>query len=215
MRGVATLVTSLSRRRDTETQQLARRHPQTIKFQQSYSYGWSGSLTAPMAQVGINEAFSLSEYQQSLPDIAASMRKFLERLATPANPVIIAVDELDKVASDGGVSLPPPVPGGWPATGPGEGGPRSCRDGSRDEHCRAAARDVRRGRRAGPDQPAGPGRCGAPTQLGAGSEASVPTPYEVCPLVATPITRMSPAGMPCAFTVMVPLGERDIPVVIW
>lgn len=99
-RGVATLVTSLLRNRDTETHQLARRHLQTIKFQQSYSYGWSGSLTAPMAQVGINEAFSLSEYQQSLPDIVASMREFLELLATPANPVIIAVDELDKVASD-------------------------------------------------------------------------------------------------------------------
>ena len=97
-RGVASLI-SLSRRRDTKTQELARRHLQTIKFQQSYSYGWSGSLTAPMAQVGVNEAFSLSEYQQSLPDIVASMREFLELLAR-SNPVIIAVDELDKVASD-------------------------------------------------------------------------------------------------------------------
>ena len=34
------------------------------------------------------------------------------------------------------------------------------------------------------------------------------------PVAAQPSTRMSPAGMPCAFTVMVPSGERDIPVVI-
>ncbi len=85
---------------DNETEQLARRHLRNIRFQQSYSYGWSGSLTVPMAQVGINEAFSLAEYQQSLPDIVAAMREFLEHIATKTRPVIIAVDELDKVASD-------------------------------------------------------------------------------------------------------------------
>ena len=87
-------------KRDTETEQLARRHLRNIRFQQSYSYGWSGSLTVPIAQVGINEALSLAEYQQSLPDIVATMREFLGYIATKSRPVVIAVDELDKVASD-------------------------------------------------------------------------------------------------------------------
>ena len=86
--------------KDTKTEQLARNHLQNIRFQQSYSFGWSGSLTMPIAQVGINEALSLAEYQQSLPDIVAAMREFLEQIATESSPVIIAVDELDKVASD-------------------------------------------------------------------------------------------------------------------
>jgi hypothetical protein len=89
-------------RQDKETaiEELARRHLGNIRFQQSYSYGWSGSLTVPIAQVGINEALSLAEYQQSLPDIVATMREFLEQIASKSTPVIIAVDELDKVASD-------------------------------------------------------------------------------------------------------------------
>jgi hypothetical protein len=91
---------SLERPEYTATEQLARRHLRNIRFQQSYSYGWSGSLTVPVAQVGINEAFTLSEHQQSLPDIIAAMRDFLERIAAKSRPVLIAVDELDKVASD-------------------------------------------------------------------------------------------------------------------
>jgi hypothetical protein len=87
------------RYRDTPIEQLARRHLRNIRFQQSYSYGWSGSLTVPIAQAGITEAVSLAEYQQSLPDIIAAMRGFL-RLIAENSPVIIAVDELDKVASD-------------------------------------------------------------------------------------------------------------------
>jgi hypothetical protein len=86
--------------RDTPVEQLARRHLRNIRFQQSYSYGWSGSLTVPVAQVGINEAVSLAEHQQSLPDIVAGMRDFLKIIATRNSSVMIAVDELDKVASD-------------------------------------------------------------------------------------------------------------------
>jgi hypothetical protein len=84
----------------TETQLLARQHLDEIKFQQSYTYGWSGSLTMPMAQVGLNEARSIAEYQQSLPDIIASLRAFLRRIASEQGGFIIAVDELDKIASD-------------------------------------------------------------------------------------------------------------------
>jgi KAP family P-loop domain len=89
----------VSRRKDTQIEQLARHHLRNIRFQQSYSYGWSGTLTLPVAQVGINEAHSLAENQQSLPDIVSGMREFLEHVAK-TGPVVIAVDELDKVASD-------------------------------------------------------------------------------------------------------------------
>jgi hypothetical protein len=99
-KGLASLLVSAPSRPGSETEELARRHLQNIRFQQSYSYGWSGSLNVPIAQLGISEAVSLAEYQQSLPDIVASMREFLEAVATKANPVIITVDELDKVASD-------------------------------------------------------------------------------------------------------------------
>src|SRR5580704_8212947 len=66
---------------------------------------------------------------------------------------------------------------------------------------------------ADPEPPLPGGSGGMPTQLGAGGEARVPTPNEVCAIVPTPITRMSPAGMPCAFTVTLPSRETDIPVV--
>lgn len=58
------------------------------------------------------------------------------------------------------------------------------------------------------------GGAGRLMQLGAGGEVRIPPLIEVRPLVCPPITRMSLAGMPCAFTVMPPLRETDIPVVI-
>jgi hypothetical protein len=97
---VVTMRFLVPRSKDMTIEELARRHLRNIKFQQSYSYGWSGSLTVPMAQVGINEAFSVAEYQKSLPDIVATMREFLELIATESSPVVIAVDELDKLGSD-------------------------------------------------------------------------------------------------------------------
>lgn len=72
---------------------------QRIKFQQSYSSGWSGTLKLPIIEGGVNEAKSMAENQMSLPDIVASLRDFLSKIAKERR-VIVAVDELDKVDSD-------------------------------------------------------------------------------------------------------------------
>ena len=72
---------------------------QRIRFQQSYSSGWSGTLKLPIVEGGVNEARSLAENQMSLPDIVAGIKEFLSIIAR-AHRVVIAVDELDKVDSD-------------------------------------------------------------------------------------------------------------------
>lgn len=72
---------------------------QRIRFQQSYSSGWSGTLKLPIVEGGVNEAKNMAENQMSLPDIVASIKDFLRRIAIN-HRVIIAIDELDKVDSD-------------------------------------------------------------------------------------------------------------------
>jgi hypothetical protein len=72
---------------------------QRIKFQQSYSSGWSGTLKLPIVEGGVNEAKSMAENQMSLPDVVANIKDFLSRIARKRR-VIIAIDELDKVNSD-------------------------------------------------------------------------------------------------------------------
>jgi Cdc6-like AAA superfamily ATPase len=71
-----------------------------IKFQQSYSSGWSGSLKLPVGVEGsINSAISLAENQLSLPEIVTIFRNFLEKISKDS-VVIIGIDELDKLNSD-------------------------------------------------------------------------------------------------------------------
>jgi hypothetical protein len=77
----------------------ANSHLDRIRFQQSYSSGWSGALKLPLVEGGINEARTLAENQMSLPDIVSSMREFLSDVSA-LQQVMIAVDELDKISSD-------------------------------------------------------------------------------------------------------------------
>lgn len=71
-----------------------------IRFQQSYSSGWSGSLQLPLALGGaINSAVSLAQNQLSLPEIIEEYRHFLE-VVTAKYTVVIAIDEMDKLESD-------------------------------------------------------------------------------------------------------------------
>lgn len=81
-----------------ETYRLALDHLENIHFQQSFSSGWKGSLSMPLLNVDHSLSQSLSARQQSLPDIMASFRSFIEILPT-RQPVIISIDELDKMAS--------------------------------------------------------------------------------------------------------------------
>ena len=62
-----------------------------------------------------------------------------------------------------------------------------------------------------PPGAAGAAGAGRLMQLGAGGEVSLPPLIELCVVpvvvVSTPTTRMSPAGMPFAFTVTEPVAE--------
>ena len=71
-----------------------------IKFQQSYTSGWSGTLKLPVGlEGGVNNAITLAENQLSLPEISHFFTKFVD-LASQKYQVIIVIDELDKLESD-------------------------------------------------------------------------------------------------------------------
>jgi hypothetical protein len=71
-----------------------------IKFQQSYTSGWSGSLKLPIGlEGGVNRAVTLAQNQLSLPEIGYFFMQFLEE-ASLKYQVIIGIDEMDKLASD-------------------------------------------------------------------------------------------------------------------
>jgi hypothetical protein len=72
------------------------RRLQMIKFQQSYTEGWSGTLKFPILEGGVKRDLSVSERPLSLPEIVASFSNFLERLAGDYW-VLIGIDELDKI----------------------------------------------------------------------------------------------------------------------
>jgi hypothetical protein len=71
-----------------------------IRFQRSYSSGWSGSLSLPVGVEGSLEgAMSLAEQQRSVPEIVDAYRSFVS-LLTEKNVLLIGIDELDKLESD-------------------------------------------------------------------------------------------------------------------
>jgi len=73
---------------------------ENIRFQQSYSSGWSGSLQLPLTLAGsVNSAVSLAQNQLSLPEIIEGYRQFIE-VITSKYTVVIAIDEMDKLESD-------------------------------------------------------------------------------------------------------------------
>ena len=71
-----------------------------IKFQSSFSSGWSGEVNVPFgAKGGIKSATVLSQYQLSLPEIVADYREFIEFISNKYK-IIIGIDELDKISSN-------------------------------------------------------------------------------------------------------------------
>jgi hypothetical protein len=79
---------------------LATEKLQMIKFQSSFSSGWSGELNVPFgAKGGIKSATMLSQYQLSLPEIVADYRAFIEFISNKYK-IIIGIDELDKISSN-------------------------------------------------------------------------------------------------------------------
>jgi len=76
---------------------------QEIRFQQSFTSGWSGSLKGTIAPITLeaktDAAMTLAEKQLSLPEIMDRYRDFLA-LASKEYEIIIGIDELDKLESD-------------------------------------------------------------------------------------------------------------------
>lgn len=71
-----------------------------IKFQQSFTSGWSGSLKLPIGlEGGVNRAVTLAQNQLSLPEVVYFLARFLEEISL-TRQVIIGIDEMDKLASD-------------------------------------------------------------------------------------------------------------------
>jgi Cdc6-like AAA superfamily ATPase len=89
--------------RDEPLVRTARQHLQEIRFQQSYSSGWGGSLSIPFAQLTAeareDAAVTLARHQLSLPEIMDHYRNFIE-LVHKEYEIIIGIDELDKIGSD-------------------------------------------------------------------------------------------------------------------
>lgn len=74
---------------------------ESLRFQQSYTSGWSGSLKVPLGlEGGVNDARSYSRNQRSLPELVGEFRDFLRDVATEYGRVTICIDELDKMESD-------------------------------------------------------------------------------------------------------------------
>jgi hypothetical protein len=71
-----------------------------VRFQRSYSHGWSGALKLPVGvEASVNEAMTWSRRQLSLPELVKAYTEFIQQAA--ANfVVIIAIDELDKIGSE-------------------------------------------------------------------------------------------------------------------
>lgn len=81
---------------------LAAEFLELIRFQRTYTSGWSGSAKAGLAAFevggGLSRSVARAATAWSLPEIVFSFKDFVRTL-TVTEPVIIGVDELDKIAS--------------------------------------------------------------------------------------------------------------------
>ncbi len=71
-----------------------------IRFQRTYTSGWSGSLTMPAAATfGRTQGLSMAESAASLPELVQRFRVLARDTAREVGRVIICIDELDKLKS--------------------------------------------------------------------------------------------------------------------
>jgi len=73
-----------------------------IKFQQSYSSGWSGALKLQLPiglESGITRSRTLAQTQMSNPELVSAFTKYLNSIPEEFQ-IIIGIDELDKLESD-------------------------------------------------------------------------------------------------------------------
>lgn len=79
----------------------AQEHLHDIRFQRSYSSGWSGALKIPAGfEMGETSGTALAQRQESLPELVERFRGFVELVTRDYSRVIIGIDELDKLKSE-------------------------------------------------------------------------------------------------------------------
>ena len=73
---------------------------QKIKFQHSFTSGWSGGLKIPFGlEGGVNNAETFAEKQMTNPEIICAFTQFINDIPEEYQ-IIIGIDELDKLESD-------------------------------------------------------------------------------------------------------------------
>lgn len=89
----------------------AQEHLTRIRFQQSYSSGWSGSLDLPAAiKGGLTSAQTAAQNQLTLPEIVSLYHSFVAELVNTKLPgpggslqqvvLVVGIDEVDRLGSD-------------------------------------------------------------------------------------------------------------------
>ena len=86
--------------RDMHPSVLARRHLHELRNLDTVSRTMSGKLGPANLNVAASRAVSSARQAMSAPDLVSEYQRFVDVLASPEQPVIIGIDELDKMASE-------------------------------------------------------------------------------------------------------------------
>ena len=74
-----------------------RRQLRDIRFQRSFTSGWSGAIKVPALDISETRSTALAQRQESLPELVDRFNSYVRKVAAEHGAVIIAVDELDKL----------------------------------------------------------------------------------------------------------------------
>lgn len=73
-----------------------------IRFQRSYTSGWSGAVKVPAGlDLGATGGITLQQQAESLPELVERFRAYVGKVAATYGAVIFGIDELDKLKSAG------------------------------------------------------------------------------------------------------------------
>ena len=79
----------------------AQEHLHDIRFQRSYSSGWSGALKIPAGfELGETLGTALAQRQESFPELVDRFRSFVTLITREYSRLIVGIDELDKLKSE-------------------------------------------------------------------------------------------------------------------
>ena len=80
--------------------QSARQYQRQIRLLQTATTGWSGKITLPWAAAaGATKSVQLAERAQTYPEVVQSLRAFTQECVETLGPIVIAIDEVDKISS--------------------------------------------------------------------------------------------------------------------